>query len=160
MPLTRHSPVSLAWAAKIVVALLALTFLKHQAGQLQALDFTEGDLPGNLRAITVFWLGLLGPGFYLVALWSLGNVFDRIEAWDSFGPALVKGLRRTGQSLVAGAVCAIFAAPSLTVWLTDRFRGIKWHAEIGDVMLGFLGLALFLIASTGKHLRDELEQIV
>ena len=160
MPSTKRPDGYLGLMTKIAVGVLALTFIGDRSEALQTLDFSQGELGANLVVVFVFWLNLLGPGFYLVALWILGSVFDRLDAWDSFAPELVKGLRGTGENLVIGAVCATLVSPTLIIWLTEGFRGARWHVGIENIVLGLTGVALYLLARAGRQLRSELEQIV
>lgn len=145
---------------KILVAVLALALIRDKAGQLEHLDFTIGDTWANVRVIFAFWITILAPGFYLCALWALGAFFTKSRDTEHFGPAMVKSLRETGQSLLIGAAAAILIEPIVSVWLVEGFRGVRLSLDIEDVTIGFIGIALYLLAETGKRLRIELEQFI
>lgn len=145
---------------KILVAVLALALIGEKSGQLEHLEFTVGDTPANVRMIFAFWLTVLAPGFYLCALWALGAFFAKSRGEEEFGPAMVKSLRETGRGLLIGATAAILVEPVFSVWLVEGFRGVRVSLGIEDVTIGFIGIAIYLLAETGKRLRLELEQFV
>ena len=145
---------------KILVGLLALALIRDKSGQLEHLDFTVGDAGANLRVIFAFWTTILAPGFYLCALWALGAFFSRSSTDTDFGPSMVKSLNDTGLNLLIGATSAILIQPMLTVWLTEGFRGVRITTDIAAITIGFIGIALYLLAETGKRMRIELEQFV
>jgi hypothetical protein len=90
------------------------------------------------------WLSLPSAGFYLCALWSLGSFFSRSDEAKPFGKSMVKTLRDTGRSSLAGALCAIAIVPFLSVWIVDGFRGAH----------------LFMLSRSGGQMRTELQEIV
>lgn len=145
---------------KLLVVVLTLALIGDKSDQLETLDFTRGEAWVNIQAIIAFWTTILAPGFYLCALWALGAFFTRSQSEGDFGPAMVKSLREAGQNLLIGAVSAILIAPTVTVWLTEGFRGLRITTDIAAVTIGFIGMALYLLAETGKRMRIELEQFV
>lgn len=145
---------------KILVGVLALALIPDKSSELQTLDFTVGDLWANLGVIFAFWITILAPGFYLCALWSLGAFFSKSAVDEEFGPAMVKSLKEVGQNLLIGAVAAILIEPTVTVWMDIGFRGVRVTTDIAAITIGLIGIALYLLAETGKRLRFELEQFI
>lgn len=145
---------------KILVGVLALALIGDKSAELQRLDFAVGDLWANLSVIFAFWVTILAPGFYLCALWALGAFFRKSASDEEFGPAMVKSLKEVGQNLLIGSVAAILIEPTIMVWMEIGFRGVRVSTDIADVTIGFIGIALYLLAETGKRLRFELEQFI
>ncbi|MBY9066373.1 hypothetical protein K1X12_05655 [Hyphomonas sp. WL0036] len=145
---------------KVLVVVLTLALISDKSGELRSLDFTMGDLWANLGAIFGFWVSILAPGFYLCALWALGAFFSKSAEDEEFGAAMVKSLREVGQNLLIGAVAAILIHPTLTVWMDIGFRGVRITTDIAAITIGLIGIALYLLAETGKRLRFELEQFI
>lgn len=153
-----HGPASIA--IKIVIVVLALAFIKEQSVPLTNIVWEEGEWRQNGAAIVTFWLALLAPGFYLCAAWAAANVFANVNKGSPFAPSLVKGIREVGQNLVIGALAAIVIVPSVTPWLSDRFRGIRYDTDIESVTICLVGVVLYILAKQGQALKAELEQFV
>ncbi|MDC7676289.1 hypothetical protein [Asticcacaulis machinosus] len=153
-----HGPLSLV--IKVVVVVLALALIREVAvhlGELPVIDRTNWR---EMILIPAFWLGLLAPGFYLRAAWAASDVFARMDKGDPFGPAMIRGLKSMGSNLMLGAACAIVIAPTLSPLFDDRFRGVRYDAEIESVTIGLLGLVLFLMAQQGQALKSEMDSFV
>jgi len=150
-------------ATKVAVVVLTLALIAEKSAEISALPFVEGDLKTNLLMIPAFWVSLLAPGFYLCALWTASDVFERLNKGDAFTEAVVKGLKDIGRNLITGAVAAILIAPSLAPLLEDGFhgfRGIRFNLEIESLTIGLIGLILYLLAKQGQSLKSELESII
>lgn len=157
-PTIPHGPLSVA--IKIVIVVLALAFIKEQAERISGLPWVAGDLKQNSLLIFGAWLNLLAPGFYLCAAWAASDVFGRMNKGSPFTPTLVKGIREVGRNLMWGAIAAILIVPTVSPWLTDRFRGVRYDTDIESVTIFLVGLVLYLVAKQGQALKAELEQFV
>lgn len=145
---------------KIIVIGLGLALIRETSAHLKDLPFINGDNWREIIQFPAFWLNLLAPGFYLYAVWAASDVFARMDKGDPFGPAIVTGLKKMGSNLMYGALCAILIAPTLSPMFDDRFRGVRYDAEIESVTIGLLGLVLFLIAQQGQALKSEMDSFV
>ncbi|MFT3997592.1 MAG: hypothetical protein QM667_09310 [Asticcacaulis sp.] len=152
----KHAPTFI----RLAVAGLTLSLISQNAELIRDLDFQAGDWRFNLNQIGLFWLTLLAPGFCLCALWSTADVFAGLERGDGFGPVLVKGLRNVGSNLLWAAAASVVIVPTLTAWVSDRFGGFHYNADITAVTIGALGLTLWLVAGTGEKMRREMESFV
>lgn len=145
---------------KVVIAVLAMAFIKEQSAQLTSLVWEAGDLRQNGAVIFSFWLSLLAPGLYLIAAWAAADVLGRLNKGTPFTPSLIKGVREVGRNLMWGAVAAIVLVPTMTPWADDRFRGMRYDPDIESVTIGLVGVVLYILAKQGQSLKAELEQFV
>jgi hypothetical protein len=124
------------------------------------------QLPGAASApmaMPEYWIGLLAPGFYLWALWSVSAVFVRLDSGEDFGPAVVSGWRAIGTGLMLGSVAAIIIQPSLSGLFVNNFSsmvGVKFNLDIEYVTLGLVGLVLVMLARRGATLQAQLDEFV
>lgn len=146
-------------ALKIAVAVLALGLVADRADVYRSMGFVEGDAGANLRIVVAVWLGALGPGFLLVALWFLGGSFDALRHGKPFGNTMAKCLSRTGVNLLLGAVAAGIILPA---FLRVSNLGVEIDAPLGISLLaiGLIGGAFMLLARLGRQMRGELEGFV
>lgn len=146
---------------RIAVIALALALISEKSEIIRSLTvFGDRDWRQLLGPVPEFWLGLLAPGFYLCALWSAGSVFFKVDKGEAFSPLAVKALNDVGSNLMLGAVSAVVIAPSLLIWLSDRFRGVRFDFDIPSVTIGLIGLMLTLLAAQGRKLREDMESFV
>lgn len=145
---------------RIGVGVLSLALVSEKSAELQGLVFDSTNLGETLKVITTFWLTILPQAFYLLGLWAASSVFARLGRGDSFGPALVKGLRGVGGHLIYGALAAIVIVPTLMPMLTEHWRGFRYNLEIESVTIGLIGAVLYLLAKQGEALKSELEQFI
>lgn len=144
----------------VTVGLGAAFFLKQAGGQAL---FTSAAARGALLASPADWIGLLAPACFLFALWAASNVFVRIGRGDSFGPAVVRGLREIGAGLMLGAFALIVLQPSLVHLIGNGFlemRGVEFGYSVESLTLALIGLVLILLARQGEQLRSSLDQFV
>ena len=144
---------------KIAVALLALGLVADRADVYRSVAFVEGDAGRNLLIVVAVWLGALGPGFLLVALWFLGGSMDSLRNGKPFGDTMAKCLSRTGVNLLLGAVAAGIILPA---FLRVANLAVEIAAPLGVSLLaiGLIGGAFILLARLGRQLRGELEAFV
>lgn len=145
---------------KTLVVTLALALISEKWTHLKAIAFASGDTWAALTGVSTFCFTLLPQAFYLLGLWAASTVFARLAKGDAFGPSLVKGLRGVGSNLIYGAAAAIVIVPTILPMLQDRFRGIRYDAEIESFTIGLIGVVLYLLAKQGQRLKSELEQFV
>lgn len=142
------------------MVLLALLLVEDQTRALQRLDWVVGDAAANVALVFGFWTGMLAPGFYLCALWSLGMFLSVDRDGAAFGLAMVKSVRETGRYLLIGAACGLLVHPLGAVWLMGRELVVDLPEQIEDLTIGLVGIGLYLLAAAGGRMRDELEQFV
>jgi hypothetical protein len=81
---------------------------------------------------------------YLIALWQLRHVAAAVAEGAAFGSAAVRGLRRVGLSLIAGAILAL-AMPALHRLLgQDYVRLIDF--DVATLVIAGIGLGLVFLA--------------
>ncbi len=146
-------------ALKIAVVLLAFGLVADRADVYRSAAFIEGDAGANLLIVVGVWLGALGPGFLLVALWFLGGSFDALRHGKPFGDTMAKCLSRTGVNLLLGAVAAGVVLPA---FLQFADVGVAIAAPVGVSLfaIGLIGGAFMLLARLGLQMRGELEGFV
>jgi hypothetical protein len=146
---------------RIAILGLGLALFFQQAGALQLLHLDGSD--GHLMMTPVYWVSLIAPAFFLMALWAASEAFVRIDRDDAFGPVMVKGLKEIGGNLMLGAFAAIVVQPSLIFLIDNGFtqmRGVTFDLDIENVTLALVGLLLFLLAREGQNLKSKLDQFV
>ncbi len=82
---------------------------------------------------------------------------------DAFGPAMVRGLREIGGSLMLGAFAAIVVQPSLIFLIGNGFsemRGVTFDLDVENLTLALVGLVLILLARQGQKLKSKLDEFV
>lgn len=161
----RHfSPYAGSVILKIAAIVLAATLIAQCTAEFKTTVWVVGNAQANVLKVFAFWLSsVLAPGFYLCALWELGNVFARMGRGDAFGPAMVRGLQSTGLCLMMGASAAVVLVPSFAKWMGDNLRGfsgLHFNLDIENVTIGLIGLTLHLLARRGAGVKAELEQFV
>jgi len=127
---------------------LALFFEQAGARHLLHLDHT----PDRIMTTPAYWVSLLAPIFYLTALWQAADVFARLDRGDTFGRAMVRGLRDIGFCLMLGAFAAIVVQPSL--------RGVRLDVTVENLALVLVGLVLIMLARRGRELKQQLDEFV
>ena len=150
-----------ALVTRIAVLGLGLALFFEQAGARQLLHLDASD--GRVMMTPVYWISLLAPIFFLGALWAASDVFVRIDRGDAFGPAMVRGLKEIGGSLMLGAFAAVVAQPSLIFLLGNGFRqmrGVRFNLDVENVTLALVGLVLVLLARQGEKLNAKLDEFV
>jgi len=150
-----------ALLTRIVVVGLGLALLSGQAEarHLLHLDGVEGALTTSY----VYWFSLLAPAFFLMALWAASNAVACMGRGDAFGPAMVRGLRDIGLSLMLGAFAAIVVQPSLIFLIGNGFtdmRFARFNLDIENLTLALVGLVLILLARQGQELQSKLDGFV
>jgi Protein of unknown function (DUF2975) len=118
---------------------------------------------GQIGSTTADWVNLLAPAFFLWALWAASNAIVRMDRGDAFGPAVVKGLKQIGGSLMLGAFAAAVVQPSLIYLIGNGFRemrGVRMDLDVENVTLALVGLVLILIAQQGQRLKSKLDEFV
>jgi hypothetical protein len=150
-----------ALVTRIVIVGLGLALFFEQAGALHLLHLDRSD--GRVMMSPVFWVSLLAPVFFLSALWAASDVFVRLDRGDTFGPAIVRGLREIGGALMLGAFAAIVVQPSLVFLIGNGFRemrGVRFNLDVENLTLALVGLLLMLLARQGQKLKSKLDQFV
>ncbi len=150
-----------ALVTRIAVLGLGLALFFEQAGARQLLHLDGSD--GRVMTTPVYWISLLAPIFFLGALWAASDVFVRMDRGDAFGPAMVRGLKEIGGSLMLGAFAATVAQPSLMFLLGNGFRqmrGVRFNLDVENVTLALVGLVLVLLARQGEKLKAKLDEFV
>jgi hypothetical protein len=153
-------PIS-ALVTRIAVGAFGLALFFEQAGALRLLRLDGSD--GRVMLTPVYWVSLLAPIFFLTALWAASDVFVRMDRGDAFGPAVVRGLREIGGSLMLGAFAAIVVQPSLIFLFNNGFRemrGVKFDLHVENLTLALIGLVFILLAREGQKLKSKLDQFV
>jgi hypothetical protein len=146
---------------RIVIVGLGLALFFEQAGARHLLRLEGTD--GPVMMTPVYWVSLIAPVFFLAALWAASDVFVRLNRGDAFGPAMVRGLKEIGGSLMLGAFAAIVAQPSLIYLIGNGFRemrGARFDLDVENVALALIGLLLMLLARQGQRLQSQLDQFV
>ena len=86
-----------------------------------------------------------------------------MDRGEGFDPAMVRGLREIGGSLMLGAFASTLVQPSLIFLIGNGFRemrGVKFNLDIENVTLALVGLVLILLARQGQKLRSKLDEFV
>lgn len=138
---------------------LALFFEQAGARQLLNLDGTNDQVLNT----PAYWVSLIAPAFFLWALWSASSVFVRLHRGDTFGPAIVRGLKLIGGGLMLGAWAAIVLQPSVIFLINNGFsemRGVRFNLDVENLTLASVGLVLFLLAQQGQKLKSQLDEFV
>ena len=154
----------LATATNVIVLVLALSLLFERASDVRS---ALPDAPIEtwtsvfwLASMTpAFWVSLLAPIFYISGLWASAGVYKRMEKGDAFGPSMMRGLKEISTNLILGTACALFVQPTLLMWI-DNGRSFKFNLAIPDLTIGMIGLVLFMLAKTGRALRQDMETFV
>jgi hypothetical protein len=150
-----------ALLTRFVVVGLGLALFFEQAGARQLLHLDESD--GRVMLTPVYWVSLLAPAFFLGALWAASDVFVRMDRGDAFGPAMVRGLKEIGGSLMLGAFAAIVVQRSLIFLIGNGFRemrGVRFNLDVENLTLALVGLVLLLLARQGQKLKSKLDEFV
>ncbi len=165
-----NAKTSLSGLSLTARALTLLLFAGYVGVQIFTLDRLMGDRGGAAAALgllallsPLLWVKMLGPFFYCLALWSTGTVFARMDKGGTFGDAMTRGLHTVGTFLMLGAVAAIIITPSLVGLVSNRYlglSGVHFDLSIENLIIGFLGLMLVLLAKRGRALKTELDQFV
>jgi hypothetical protein len=147
---------------RVVTVALGATLFSERFGarQLLGLDQTVGT---PMMASFIYWFSLLAPAFFLWTFWAASNVFARVERGDAFGPAMVRGLREIGASLMLGAFCAIVVQPTIIFLIANgsgQMRGATFNFTIENLTLVVVGAVLVLLAREGQALKASLDEIV
>ena len=145
---------------RAVVLMLGLALFFEQAGALRLLHL---DGPGQGMMSVDYWFSMVAPAFFLAALWQASNVFVRIGRGESFGPAMVCGLRDIGACLMLGAFAAIVLQPSLIFLAANGFRemrGVTFNLDVENVTLALIGIVFLLLAREGGKLKSTLDEFV
>lgn len=146
---------------RLVVLGVGLALFFDQTGARQLLQLGGSD--GGVMMTPVYWVSLVAPVFFLAALWAASNVLVRIDRGDAFGPAMVRGLKEIGGSLMLGAFAAIVVQPSLIFLIGNGFRemrGVRFNLDVENLTLVLVGLVLILLARQGQNLKSKLDQFV
>jgi hypothetical protein len=146
---------------RIAVLGLGLALFFEQAGARHLLHLDGSD--GRVMVTPVYWVSLLAPVFYLAALWAASDAFVRMNRGEAFGPAMVRGLREIGGSLMLGAFAATVVQPSLVFLIGNGFRemrGVRFDYTVENLTLALVGLVLILLAREGQKLQAKLDQFV
>jgi len=146
---------------RIAAVTLGVALFFDQAGARHLLHL-DASAPAIMLTPT-YWVSLVAPAFFLGALWAASNVFVRIDRGDAFGPAMVRGLKEIGSSLMLGAFAAIILQPSLVFLIRNNFqqmRGVKFDLTVENLTLALVGLVLILLARQGQTLKSKLDQFV
>lgn len=150
-----------ALVTRIAVVGLGLALFFEQAGARQLLHLDGSD--GRVMMTPVYWVSLLAPAFFLIALWAASDTLVRIDRGDAFGPAMVRGLKEIGGSLMLGAFADTVVQPSLIFLIGNGFRemrGVRFNYDVENLTLALVGLVLLLLARQGQKLKSKLDQFV
>ncbi len=151
-----HAPIII----RIIVAALILGLIAQSREIIGDVEFTLSDWQAYVNPIGLFAVSLLAPIFYLFAVWASAEAIERIHSGDAFGAVMVKGLRDIGSNLMWGAGAAVVISPTLTGWIDERFRGVRFDADIASVTIGVLGGVLWLVAAQGEKLKTEMDSFI
>jgi hypothetical protein len=146
---------------RVAVLALGLALFFEQAGARHLLHLDGTD--GRVMMTPVYWVSLLAPVFYLAALWAASDAFVRMSRGDAFGPAMIRGLKEIGGSLMLGAFAATVVQPSLIFLIGNGFRemrGVRFDTTVENLTLALVGLVLILLAREGQKLQSKLDQFV
>jgi hypothetical protein len=146
---------------RIAVVGLGLALFFEQAGARQLLHLNGSD--GRTMMTPVYWVSLLAPAFFLIALWAASDALVRMDRGEAFGPAMVRGLKEIGGSLMLGAFAATVVQPSLIFLIGNGFRemrGVRFDLTVENLTLALVGLVLVLLARQGQTLKSKLDQFV
>jgi hypothetical protein len=150
-----------ALVTRILIVALGCALFFEQTAARRLLHLVGSTGPAMMTP--VYWVSLLAPAFFLWALWAASNVLVRMDRGDAFGPAMVRGLREIGGSLMLGAFCTIVVQPSLIFLIGNGFRemrGVTFNIDLENVTLALVGLVLILLARQGQRLKSNLEEFV
>lgn len=146
---------------RIAVVGLGLALFFEQAGARQLLHLNGSD--GRTMMTPVYWVSLLAPAFFLIALWAASDALVRMDRGEAFGPAMVRGLKEIGGSLMLGAFAATVVQPSLIFLIGNGFRemrGVRFNYDVENLTLAMVGLVLILLARQGQNLKSKLDEFV
>jgi hypothetical protein len=124
-------------ACWFLLALLVSERLAYAGAWRGAFDAGEGARQAVLAIPSLI---------YLAALWQLRQVAAAAAGGDLFGRAVVRGLKRVGALLAAGAAVTILVMPLLTRMLGGTVERLI-DADIATLILGALGLGLLFLGS-------------
>jgi hypothetical protein len=150
----------MALTARTIALVLAAALFVDRSAALETLTPRVGDMRFNVLQVFVFWADFLGVGFYICALWDLGEVFARLKRGDPFGPAMVRGLRGGGAWLCAGALAALLFAPSLARYARVPLEPDTLELKIVHTTFLLIGAAFLMLAQKGARLKSELDAFV
>ena len=159
--MSKHAVPVAALLTRVAVVGLGLALFFEQAGARQVLHLDGAD--GQVTMTPVYWVSLLAPAFFLLALWAASNAIVRMDKGDAFGPTMVRGLNEIGGSLMLGAFAATVVQPSLTFLIGNGFRemrGVRFNLDVENVTLALVGLVLVLLARQGEKLKAKLDEFV
>lgn len=146
---------------RIVAVCLGLALWFQQAGALRLLHL---DGAGSEMMLTpTYFVSLLAPIFFLAALWVASNALVSMTRDESFGPALVCGLKQMGWCLIFGAFAAIVVQPSLIFLIGNGFRemrGATFDLSVENLTLALVGMVLILLAQQARTLQSKLDEFV
>lgn len=115
----------------------------------------------NLRSIGFQLLLAIPATAYLGALWQFRTLAQRVARGEGFTAAAARALRRAGALLAGGALLSLFALAPV-----HRVAGVPYprliDLDVSTMIIGAVGLALFLIAGLLDHARavqNELDEI-
>ena len=150
-----------ALVLRIAIVTLGVALFFEQTGARQLLRLDASD--NRVMMTSAYWISLLAPAFFLWALWAASGVLVRMDRGESFGAAMVKGLRQIGGGLMLGAFCAIIVQPSLIFLIGSGFsemHGVRFDLDVENLTLALVGLVLILLARQGQELKSNLEEFV
>jgi hypothetical protein len=150
-----------ALLTRIAIVGLGVALFFEQAGARQLLHLDGPQ--GGVMMTSAYWVSLLAPAFFLLALWAASDALARLNRGDAFGPAVVRALREIGGYLMLGAFAAAVVQPSLIFLVGNGFtemRGVKFNLDIENVTLALVGFVLILMARQGQKLKSTLDQFV
>jgi hypothetical protein len=156
----RRLPI-LALTTRITTVGLGCALFLEQVGVRQLLHLDRST--GQPVATSAHWVSLVAPACFLVALWAASGVFVRMDRGEAFGPAMVRGLREIGSSLMLGAFAAIVGQPSLIFLISNGFRemrGVRFDLSIENLAMAMIGFMLILLARQGQQLKSQLDAFV
>lgn len=150
-----------ALLTRIAIVALGLALFFEQAGARQLLHLDGSN--GRVMMTPVYWVSLLAPAFFLMALWAASDALVRMKCGDAFGSVMVRGLKEIGGSLMLGAFAVTVVQPSLIFLIGNGFRelhGVRFNYDVENVTLALVGLLLILLARQGRKLKSKLDQFV
>jgi Protein of unknown function (DUF2975) len=156
----RTLPVA-ATVTRIVVFGLALCLLFLPAAVSQLLHL-EGPDAAIMRT-PAYWVSLVGPVFFISALWAASNALVRMDRDDAFGQPVVRGMKEMGGCLILGAFAVIVLQPSLIFLFANGFtemRGVRFDLSLENITIALVGFVLILLAREGQKLKSKLDEFV
>jgi hypothetical protein len=139
---------------------LALALFFEQAGALTLLHL---DGTGARMMSPVYWVSLLAPAFFLMALKAASDAFVRMDRGQAFDAAMARGLKEIGICLILGSFAAIVVTPGLIHLFGNGFtemRGVRFDLDVENITLALIGMVLIALARQGQSLRAKLDEFV